>query len=146
MNSETNITIAGSAVIKVKVDGWSSGDIARLEQVVQDFILHRNDRVKPEKKSTPKKEVTSKRHIWTEDEKQEVFRRYQAGETAQQIGADFGVTLMSIRQLLYAHRVKKEVPKEPDKPVQPVKPVDEKQRKAALREYRETTPKPYYLK
>ena len=53
---------------------------------------------------------------------------------------------MSIRQLLYAHRVKKEVPKEPDKPVQPVKPVDEKQRKAALREYRETTPKPYYLK
>ena len=154
MNSESNIKIAGTAIITVKVDGWSSDELSRLERVIDDYIALRNNcEVKPEpKKAAPKKQAApTKKHTWSEDEKQEVFRRYQSGELAKKIAADFGVTLQSIRQLLYANRIKKDEAKpvqtvDENTIIKPVEKKDEKQRKEALREYRKTTPKPYYLK
>ena len=86
---------------------------------------------------------------WTDEQKQRIAKRYQNGEGPTSIAQDYGVTPNTIHQICIRMGVKRGKPtKKAEKPAPKAPASDEKtdkERKQALKEFREQHPKPWYL-
>ena len=95
-----------------------------------------------------------KHHRWTDEERQDAFRRYAAGEDIDKIALDYGSTNMAIQKMMQKYKVRRprikpvaQPPVQPDPDTAPVLDDDEaeQERKRDLKEYRERNKKPWYL-
>lgn len=76
-----------------------------IPDIITDFKRRVMGETKPEAKPSPKpraKTAKDGRRLWTDEEKAEIIRRYQAGEGPKAIGDSLGVNRNTIQQIIHA--------------------------------------------